>query len=129
MAKKIANNATPKKRGNPAWKKGGVSPNPAGRPGVGTSRSELWSSDLERNAEDIAAELGDSDLGRMFRQMPKGVPMKVLLGRRVMASLMFEPQAALLNAVLDSVFGKIKDEIEHSGSFTINITGSKWTPN
>lgn len=129
MAKKIANNAPPKKRGNPAWRKGGPSPNPAGRPGVGTSRSELWAADLERPAEEIAKELGNTDLGRMFKQMPPGVPMKVLLGRRVMAAVMFDPQASLLNAVLDSVFGKVKDEIEHSGSFTINITGAKWTPN
>ena len=59
-----------------------------------------------------------NDLGAAYKQMPPGVAMKKLIVARILASLMFEPTSSLWKELMDRAEGKIKDEIEHSGSIT-----------
>ena len=117
-----------KKRGNPNWRKG-VSANPKGAPKRGQSWSELIAlignltpaQAAERAGaigERIAKYSGDNDL-----------TLKELVVLRVYDALLFDPQPGLLNAYMERVEGKVREQVEHSGTFTINVTGTKWKPN
>jgi hypothetical protein len=117
-----------RKRGNPNWHKGMASPNPIGRPRAGESRGEIWAEDWNATAEQIAEELRGTDLGRMFSQMPKGVPMYRLVGRRMLAAIMFEPQASVISLILDAIYGKVSEKLEHSLSFSVSIGDVEWKP-
>jgi hypothetical protein len=117
-----------RKPGNPNWHKGMPSPNPIGRPRAGESRGEIWAEDWNATAEQIAEELRGTDLGRMFSQMPKGVPMYRLVGRRMLAAIMFEPQASVISLILDAIYGKVSEKLEHSVSFSVSIGDVEWKP-
>ena len=110
--KQIANKAATK-RGNPAWQKGGASPNPAGRPKDGQSWREVIAELSNATVEDIIQMVGEhNDLGRALKAMPKNVQMKYLVTARVMAALMFEPQASLWNGLMDRMEGKVTEPID-----------------
>ena len=58
-------------------------------------------------AEEVSAEVGSNDLGRAYRQMPRGIAMKRLVVMRVFAALMFEPTGGLWNPLMERVEGKV----------------------
>jgi hypothetical protein len=114
----IANKAKTKSksRGNPAWKKGGVSPNPTGRPKDGESWSGVIKAIGEMYPNDIIEFVGkDNDLGRAIAKFPNNVQMKYLVTARIFAALMFEPTSALWNGLMERAEGKLAAPIDLSG--------------
>lgn len=106
---------TNKKRGNPAWTKGGKSPNPAGRPKDGESWASVIKAVGEMYPDDLLAFIGrDNDLGREIAQLPKGVQMKYLVTARVFAALMFEPTSALWKELVERAEGKVTERVDLS---------------
>jgi len=102
----------PKKRNATTWTKGMPSPNPKGRPKDGESWATVIKELSNMTPDDILAFVGmDTDLGRVFAQMPRHVQMKYLVSARVLASLMFEPTAGLWTGLMERSEGKVKDEI------------------
>ncbi len=102
-----------KKRGNPNWKKGGKSPNPAGRPKDGESWAAIIAAAGNMNPEDITKIVGgNNDLGRAYLQMPKGVQMKYLVTFRVFAALMFEPTHGLWKELTERAEGKVTEHVD-----------------
>ena len=63
-------------------------------------------------AEEIAKEIGNNDLGRMYRQMPRSIAMKRLVVMRVFSALMFEPTSGLWNPLMERVEGKVMQPID-----------------
>lgn len=59
-----------------------------------------------------------NDLGRAFKNMPKEVMVKKLVVARILAALMFEPSSGLWKELMDRAEGKVKEQIEHSGTMT-----------
>ena len=101
------------KRGNPNWKKGGKSPNPAGRPKDGESWAAIIASVGNMYPEDVVKIVGaKSDLGAAFKEMPKGVQLKYLINFRVFAALMVEPTHGLWKEMMERVEGKVPDHID-----------------
>lgn len=115
MAKSANTQKTDKKRKPPktAWKEG-QSGNPAGRPKDGESWAGVLKEIANKNAEELAEMFGNTDLGRQYRMMPKGVQMKYLVGGRVLAALMFEPTSGLFNSWMDRSDGKVPDTLNHN---------------
>ena len=111
-----------KKRGNPKWKKGAASPNPAGRPKDGESWATIIKQIGDLYPEDIIAFVGaGNDLGRELMQLPKGVQMKYLVTARVFAALMFDPNPRLWTGLMDRAEGKPDQPI--SGKMSVyNVT-------
>ena len=104
-----------KKRGNPAWKKGGQSPNPTGRPKDGESWAAIIKSVGDMYPADIVAFIGkDNDLGRMLAKLPQDVQMKYLVTARVFSALMFEPTSGLWKEWMERAEGKVKDKLDIS---------------
>ena len=117
-------NKKPRGKGKPFVKGDDPRRNKGGRPSAGTSFRDVWGEEIDRYAEDIAKDCeaqGRNDLALAFKQMPKGVPLKRLIGWRVMAAIMFDPTSGLVTAFVDRIDGKVKDEIEHTGK--VEITG------
>ena len=95
------------------WRKG-QSGNPAGAP----KRGESW--------RELIAKLGDFDgptaaahagfLSGQFKKLPQGVTLKELVVLRVYAALIDDPQPGLLNAFMERVEGKVKEQVELTGS-------------
>lgn len=107
---------TIKKRGNPAWVKGGKSPNPAGRAKDGESWAAIIKSVGDMYPADIIAFVGkNNDLGKMLAQLPQDVQMKYLVTARVFSSLMFEPSSGLWKELMERAEGKVETPIKHSG--------------
>jgi hypothetical protein len=113
MAKEIANKPATKKRGNPNWKKGGKSPNPAGAP----KRGESWTEIIARYGEMTPSEAAEQslELSKKLLSIGDGVTLKQAVVLRVYTSLLFEPQPGLLNAFMERAEGKVKDKVEVSG--------------
>ena len=86
-----------------SWRKG-TSGNPAGRKPSGQSWGEVWRAVTDKTPDELSAEVGGSstELGRALAMLPKGVPMKDLVAVRVLAAIMSDPSAGLLNAVVNS---------------------------
>jgi hypothetical protein len=109
MPKKIANKPTAK-RGNPNWKKGGASPNPAGAP----KRGESWAEIIKRvgalTPKEAAAHC--QAIAGQLASIGDGVTMKEAVVMRVYAALMFEPQPGLFNAFMDRTEGKVSQTLE-----------------
>lgn len=104
---------TIKKRGNPAWTKGGKSPNPAGRPKDGESWAAIIKSIGDMYPVDIIAFIGkNNDLGRALSQLPQDVQMKYLVTARVFAQLMFEPTQGLWKELMERAEGKISQPVD-----------------
>jgi hypothetical protein len=101
---KIANNPRTRRAGNPAWRRGGPSPNPKGRPRDGQSWAGVIRELTDLPAEKVAAEVGGkrTELGRALLAMPHGTPLKRLLLARVVTALYFEPSASLLRALFEA---------------------------
>ena len=114
-----------KPRGKP-WPKG-VSGNPNGAPKRGGSWKEIIAEVGEMTPVEAAEFAGK--IGVNLRKYGDRRTLKHLVVRRVYEAILFDPQPGLLNAFIERVDGKVKDEIEHSGSFTVNVTGSQWKPN
>lgn len=96
------------KKGNPNWKKGGKSPNPAGRPKDGESWAAIIKSVGDMYPSDILAFIGENnDLGRTIRLLPANVQMKYLITARVFAQLMFEPSSGLWKELMERSEGKV----------------------
>lgn len=104
-----------KKRKPPrsAWKPG-QSGNPQGPP----KRGESWTETIKRvgnmTPAEIILELGSNPLSAAFAKMPLHVQMKNLVTMRMYAASMFEPQAALVNALIDRDEGKVADRVNLS---------------
>jgi len=113
--KKSANTKRTEKRQPPptAWKPG-QSGNPNGAPKRGESWREIIDSVGKMFAEEVSAEVGNNDLGRAYRQLPRGIAMKRLVVMRVFAALMFEPTAGLWNPLMERVEGKVIQPISVS---------------
>jgi len=113
--KKSANTKRTEKRQPPptAWKPG-QSGNPNGAPKRGESWREIIDSVGKMFAEEVEAEVGNNDLGRAYRQLPRGIAMKRLVVMRVFAALMFEPTAGLWNPLMERVEGKVIQPISVS---------------
>ena len=105
MKKKIDNKATSKKRGNPNWKKGGPSPNPAGAPKRGQSWKELWNE--IGNMTPLEAANYCKAIAGQLASIGANVTLKEAVTLRVYAALLFEPDARLLNSVMDRDEGKV----------------------
>lgn len=122
--RKIDSKEKTKKRGNPNWVKGGKSPHPEGRGPDGSSMRAAyeWAMSL---TPDVVAEIlsinGSNELSRQFKQMPRGIQLKLLVALRIVSAIMFEPQAAMVNHFVDRIDGPVKNEQEHSGAITINV--------
>ena len=102
-----------KKRGNPKWKKGAASPNPAGRPKDGESWATIIAAVGNMYPEDLLEFIGkDNDLGRELMQLPKGVQMKYLVTARVFAALMFDPNPRMWVGLMERAEGKLSQSIE-----------------
>ncbi len=100
------------KRGNPAWKKGGASPNPSGRPKDGESWAGVFKDLANKNSEELAELFGSNDLGKAYKNFPKGVQMKYLIGGRILAAIMHDPMASLLNSYMERMEGKVPDRLK-----------------
>lgn len=111
------------KRGNPAWVKGGKSPNPSGRPKDGESWASIIKSIGDMYPADIVAFIGkDNDIGRMLAQLPQNVQMKYLVTARVFSSLMFEPSPGLWRELMERAEGKVTERVDlTSGGSRIEI--------
>jgi hypothetical protein len=114
---KSANRTTTDKRKPPksAWKPG-QSGNPAGAP----KRGESWAEIIKQYGDMTPAEAADrvNEVAKQLRKIGNGVTLKEAVVVRVYAALMFEPSASLLNSFMERAEGKVKEEIEHSGSIT-----------
>lgn len=120
---------TIKKRGNPAWVKGGKSPNPTGRPKDGESWAAIIKAVGDMYPADIVAFIGrDNDLGRMLSKLPQGVQMKYLVTARVFSALMFEPTSGLWKELMERSEGKVKDELDVTTGGEKIKTYIGWTP-
>jgi hypothetical protein len=100
----IANKPITNPGGNPAWRKGGKSPNPAGRPRDGQSWAAVLRAVTDMPAEDLAAMVGgnQTELGRQLLVLPTGVPLKFLIVARIVSALMFEPTSGLWRAIAET---------------------------
>lgn len=109
-SKKIANKLPTKKRGNPNWKKGGPSPNPAGRPATGESWTEL----IKKIGDMTPKEAADYCRAIAGKLAPIGdaVTLKEAVVLRVYAALLFEPQPGLLNTFIERAEGKVAQPVE-----------------
>jgi len=104
---------TIKKRGNPAWQKGGKSPNPSGRPKDGESWAAIIKSVGDMYPADLVAFIGkDNDLGRMLSKLPADVQMKYLVTARVFSALMFEPTSGLWKELMERAEGKVQERVD-----------------
>lgn len=120
MGKLIANKKETKKRGNPAWEKGGASPNPAGRPKDGESWSAIIKEVGNMYPDDLLGFIGrGNDLGRDILKYPKNVQMKYLVVARVYAALMFDPNNSMFKELMDRSEGKVPEKVQHEG--TLNV--------
>ena len=100
-----------KKRRTPvtAWKKG-QSGNPKGRPRSGESWAELIKQIGELTPK-AAAESYKAIAGRLA-EIGDNVTLKEAVVLRVYAALLFEPDARLLNALMDRAEGKVSQPID-----------------
>lgn len=114
LAVKPKASAKKKPRGKPFTGKDDPRNGP-GAPKRGGSMAEAYEWVLSMSPDTVADVLeinGKSDLSRQFRQMPRGIQNQILLAMRVFAAAMFEPQAAMLNHIIDRVDGPVKIPIE-----------------
>lgn len=108
---KGANTKRPAKRkATPGSWKPGQSGNPAGRPRDGESWATVltWAANL---TGEEAAQIAPTELRQFFRPL-RGLQLKQAISLRVMAALLFEPQASLFNAVMERVEGKVTQPID-----------------
>jgi hypothetical protein len=115
MRKKSANTRVTEKKTVPktAWKKGGPSPNPAGRPRDGESWAAIIKAVGDMYPTDILAFIGESnDLGRALKQYPANVQMKYLVTARVFSALMFEPTQGLWKELMERAEGKVISPVD-----------------
>lgn len=114
---KSANTSTTEKRAAPktAWKKG-QSGNPKGAPKRGQSWAEVIQ-EIGEMTPDEARAMSE----KIFSQVRLGgaITLKQAVVMRVYAAMLFEPQPGLLNAFMERVEGKVKDQVEHSGEITV----------
>src|SRR3990172_6199956 len=103
-----------KPRGKPFAGRNDPRVNLNGAPKRGESWREIIDSVGKMFAEEISAEVGNNDLGRAYRQLPRGIAMKRLVVMRVFAALMFEPTAGLWNPLMERVEGKVIQPISVS---------------
>ena len=100
----------PKRRApSTAWKKG-QSGNPAGRPATGESWAELIKKIGDMSPKQ-AAEHCKAIAGQLA-PIGDAVTLKEAVVMRVYAALLFEPQAGLLNSVMERAEGKVADKVE-----------------
>ena len=112
-----------KKKGTPhRWQPGCPSPNPKGRPKEGQSWAAVIKECSNLTPEQVLSFIKtDNDLGQAFAKYPKTLQIKYLVVLRAVIDLMFDPQAAMLNAFMDREDGKVADKLEVPDG--INIIG------
>ena len=101
-----------KPRGKPFAGRNDPRVNLNGAPKRGESWREIIDSVGKMFAEEISAEVGNNDLGRAYRQLPRGIAMKRLVVMRIFTALMFEPTAGLWNPLMERVEGKVIQPID-----------------
>lgn len=94
--------------------KKGKSGNPAGAPKRGESWAELIKNIGEYDGPAAANYAGF--LSKQFNNLTPNVNLKTLVVLRVYASLIDDPQPGLFNALMERAEGKVKDQVEVSGS-------------
>ena len=104
------------------WDKG-KSGNPKGRPAEGQSWAAIWREITNKTPEQLAVMVGGNktDMGRNLALLPKGVAIKYLVALRVIIQTMFEPNASLINAMMEREEGKVPDKLEGSGELKVTI--------
>ncbi len=117
LAPKRATSAKKKPRGKPFTGKNDPRTNLKGRPPTGESWSELIAQVGNMTGAEVASFAGV--LGREFAKLPQGVTVKTLTVIRVFGALLNDPQPGLLNAFMERVEGKVKDQVEHSGEIAV----------
>ena len=101
-----------KKRGNPNWKKGQPSPNPAGAPKRGESWGEIIKKIGNMTGEEVA------QYAETFREIAKDLgklgkmTLKESAVLRAYHAFLQEPNASLWNVLLDRDEGKVPDVLE-----------------
>ena len=110
MAKSLANNKQSTQGKPHRWKKG-ESGNPKGAP----KRGESWAEVIKRFGEMTPAEASahSLELSQKFLSIGEGVTLKQAVVLRVYGSLLFEPDARLLNAFMDRAEGKVTQPISN----------------
>lgn len=91
-----------------------------GAPKRGESHAETLDFALNLTPEKVVELIGrDNDLGKAYANMPKDVPMKVLLHLRVLAAEMFEPSSGRYGQIMERTEGKVETPIKHSGNLVL----------
>lgn len=109
--KPIANNGKTIRKSN-GWKPG-QSGNPKGRPPEG----ESWGAVIKRISNMTGAEAATyiKSVAGQLRPLA-GVTLKEAVVMRCLAALMFEPQASMLNTLMDRAEGKLAQTFKHDMS-------------
>lgn len=95
------------------WKKGTPSPNPKGRAPEGESWGSVFKHVFSMTPEEAAQYSGE--IGKRLKQYgAKKITLKELIAYRLADALLFEPQASLLNAVMDRAEGKLAQTVNVS---------------
>jgi len=112
----------PERKTKTSWKPGCTSPNPNGRPKEGQAWTAIVREVTNLTPEEVLSVIRlDTEIGKSFRNIPAKVQMKYLIALRVIASLMDEPNASLLNVLMDREDGKVADKLEATSK--LNIEG------
>jgi len=103
--KKQRNNTRVLRDKNGKWKKGTPPPNPAGAPKRGQSWKEIWSE--TGNMSPLEAAKYCKVIAGQLATIGGEMTLKQAVVLRVYAALLFEPDARLLNSVMDRDEGKV----------------------
>lgn len=110
----------PGKKTKTSWKPG-QSGNPKGRPAEGQSWSGIFREVTDLTPAEILTLIKPSTpFGQKFKELPSGVQIKYLAALSAVATLIEDPQASLLNAVMDRSDGKVVDKVEMTNEIDIS---------
>lgn len=107
----IANKGgTKPKRGNPAWQKGGASPNPSGRPANEISITH-W---LKEVAGMTPAEAVEKfrNYADQFSEYKGDLPIAAFAAIRVWAAILAEPSPGIFGQLLDRIDGPVPSVLQ-----------------
>lgn len=100
---------TTKRKGNKKWVKGGASPNPKGAPKRGQSWKEIYNTIGNLTPKEAAEYC--SAVAKKIGTIGDQVTLKEAVVLRVYTALLFDPDARLLNVVMDRDEGKVTQPV------------------
>jgi len=106
----IENKPEAKRKGNPAWRKGGASPNPGGRPKNEVSITH-WLKTWGEMSSAEAAELCVT-YAKELKQVKGDLPIAAIAALRVWMTVMSEPTPGLFAQLLDRIDGPVPTKLE-----------------